>query len=263
MTGKGALVILPTYNERDNVARLVSAVLELAPGARVLVVDDASPDGTALIVTRMMRRDPRVALLQREGKLGLGTAYLAGFRAALDGGYRYAITMDADLSHDPRHLGALLRAVGEGDADLVVGSRYVPGGRIVGWGAHRRLLSGCANFFAHTALRLQAHDCTSGYRCYARSTLEALDLDAVFSNGYSALIELLWRCERMGCRVGEVPITFVDRRAGASKVTPSEISRAVCTILRLATHPPAVRAKDRSGDATPAMRDPAAPDLAG
>jgi glycosyltransferase involved in cell wall biosynthesis len=232
--GARVLVIAPTYNELDNVKSLIASILQHVPAADVLVVDDGSPDGTGQAVQEIMRVDRRVRLLERPRKLGLGTAYLAGFQEALRGGYQYGVTMDADFSHDPQHLPAMLQAAAVPGVDLTIGSRYINGGRIAGWGIGRRLMSRTANLIARNSLRLRTHDCTGGYRCYGRRTLEALSREAIRSQGYSALIELLWICERGGCQVTEVPITFTDRRAGASKISRSEISRALSTIVRLA-----------------------------
>jgi dolichol-phosphate mannosyltransferase len=166
--------------------------------------------------------------------LGLGTAYLAGFQMARSEGYRFAVTMDADFSHHPRHLPQIFAAAESIDADIVVGSRYVPGGGIVGWGLERRLLSRGANRFARTMLGLRARDCTGGYRCYSRRVLDTFNFEAVASHGYSALIELLWRCQTSGFRIVEVPITFRDRERGASKISRSEIARGITTVLSLA-----------------------------
>lgn len=233
MIGDRALVILPTYNERDNIADLLTAILRYAPGVHVLVVDDGSPDGTAQYVAERGLQDERIRLLDRRAKLGLGTAYLAGFRIARSEGYSFAVTMDADFSHDPRYLPQMFAAADSG-ADIVVGSRYVPMGGVVGWGVNRRILSWGANRFARTMLALHVQDCTGGYRCYSRRVLDTLDFDAVVSHGYSALVELLWRCQAAGFRTVEVPISFRDRERGASKISRAEIMRGITTVLRLA-----------------------------
>jgi glycosyltransferase involved in cell wall biosynthesis len=231
--GKGTLVVLPTYNERENIEALVTQVLDNAPGANVLVVDDSSPDGTADLVEAMAAGDERVRLLRRPGKAGLGTAYVAGFRHGLAEGYDYVLTMDADFSHHPRHLPSVLAEAAKPGVDMVIGSRYVKGGGVVGWGLHRKLLSFGANTFARTTLRLTPHDCTGAYRCYSRAILERLDFDSVRSHGYSALIELLWHFRRAGHHIHEVPITFADRELGQSKISRSEITRGLTTVLRL------------------------------
>ena len=227
------LVCLPTYNEAENIVGLIAAVRRALPQAGVLVIDDGSPDGTGNLVRQAAATDSRIFLLSRPGKLGLGTAYLAGFAYALEHGFDRAITMDADFSHPPDRLPALLAAVDAG-ADLAIGSRYVPGGGTQGWPLRRVLLSSAANRFARAMLKLHTHDCTGGFRCYAAGTVTFLLAEPLRSSGYSALIELLTRCERAGLRVVEVPITFTDRVAGASKVSRDEIRRALLTVFRLA-----------------------------
>jgi glycosyltransferase involved in cell wall biosynthesis len=249
--GAGLLVILPTYNERENVVRLLDSIRASVPAAHVLLVDDGSPDGTADLARAWTQSNGGVEIMERAGKLGLGTAYVAGFRHALEHGYAFALTMDADFSHHPRFIPALLGAASQPGVDLAVGSRYVPGGGIEGWGLQRRVLSFGANLFARTMLRLQSHDCTGGFRCYRRSTLEGLDLDAVFSHGYSALIELLWRCQRAGFRLVEVPIVFRDRVEGVSKISHREISRGLTTVLRLCLRRAPARRPEARGVRTP------------
>lgn len=227
------LVCTPTYNEALNVQPLIDAILSAVPEAEVLVIDDASPDGTGNVVRTRMLKDARVNLMERPGKLGLGTAYLAGFAFGLQHDFERVVTMDADLSHPPDRIPALLAAADSG-ADLGIGSRYVPGGAIQGWGPGRRLLSGTANAVARSVLRLRTHDCTGGFRCYSRGALEFLVGRPLRSSGYSALVELLTRCERHGFRIQEVPITFVDRRHGQSKISRQEVLRAIATVARLA-----------------------------
>jgi glycosyltransferase involved in cell wall biosynthesis len=231
--GSGTLIVVPTYNERENAGRLIDQILEMAPGAEVLVIDDGSPDGTGEVVTEIAAREPRVHLLERGRKLGLGTAYVAGFKYGLEREYARVMTMDADFSHHPRHLPAILAAAAEPGVDVAIGSRYVKGGGVVGWGPHRKLLSFGANTFARTMLGLSPHDCTGAYRCYSRATLQRLDLAAPMAHGYSALIELLWHCRRLGLHIREVPITFADRELGESKISSSEIRRGLTTVLRL------------------------------
>lgn len=226
-----ALVCLPTYNEAENILPLLAAVRRSLPQAGVLVIDDQSPDGTGNLVRQAATTDSHVFLLSRPGKLGLGTAYMAGFAYAVEHHFDSVITMDADFSHPPERLVDLLAAVDNG-ADLGIGSRYVHGGGIEGWPLHRRVLSAGANAFARTMLNLRAHDCTGGFRCYARSTVEFLLGEPLRSSGYSALIELLTRCERAGLRLAEVPIIFSDRVAGASKISRAELRRAVLTVLQ-------------------------------
>ena len=186
----------------------------------------------------MALADGRVKLLERPAKLGLGTAYLAGFREAVAGGFDRMLTMDADFSHHPQHLPAILDRAAQPGVDVVIGSRYVPGGGVVGWPFHRRVLSLCANTFARLVLGLKPHDCTGAYRCYSRRVVEALEQGSVVSHGYSSLLELVWRCQHAGFVIAEVPITFADREFGESKVSRSEIFRGLTTVLRLRFRPP-------------------------
>jgi dolichol-phosphate mannosyltransferase len=232
------LIVIATYNERENIRPLVTQVLEQAPGAEVLVVDDSSPDGTGEEARRMAQEDGRVRLLSRPSKLGLGTAYVAGFRAAIEGGFESVLTMDADFSHHPRYLPAILDRALRPGADVVIGSRYVPGGGVAGWPLYRRFLSFGANTFARRLLGLKPHDCTGAYRCYSRRVAQALERGSVVSHGYSSLLELVWLCQHLDFAIAEVPITFVDREFGESKVSRSEILRGVTTVLRLRFRPP-------------------------
>ena len=230
-----ALIIIPTYNEIENIERLVADVLtQASPLAQfeVLVVDDASADGTGKAVQRLAAQDARVHLLERPAKLGLGTAYIAGFRHALAHGYELVGTMDADFSHSPEYLPAFARAVAE--ADVVIGSRYIREGGVRNWGLHRRLLSAGANTLARLVGGLRPHDCTTGYRLYRTEFLHRLDLDNITSHGYSCLIELVYVCQRAGARIVESPILFTDRRAGHSKISRKEIFKAFATLYRLA-----------------------------
>ncbi len=232
-TSEPVLVVLPTYNEAENVGALIPEILQAAEGrdVAVLVVDDNSTDGTDRIVAALAERDSRVRLLSRPGKNGLGTAYVAGFRYALEHGFALAVSMDADFSHSPAHLPAVLDAAAE--ADVVIGSRYTEGGGISNWPLHRRLLSWGANLLAHIVLRVRSRDCTSGYRAYHREILERMDFDAIRSDGYSFLIEMLTLCERGGARIRETPIRFVDRRGGVSKISKKEIFKAFATLWRM------------------------------
>lgn len=224
-------VVIPTYNERENIGELIPRVLEI-PRFRVLVVDDNSPDGTAEIVRDLARGEPRIGLLSRPGKQGLGRAYLAGFRRALDEGAEFICEMDADFSHDPRYLPDLLAAA-ETRYDLVLGSRYVRGGGTVNWGLARQLISRGGNVYARAILGLPISDATGGFRCYRRRVLETLDLGAIQSNGYSFQIEMVYRTRRAGFRVGEVPIIFPDRRVGQSKMSRRIVLEALLTVWRL------------------------------
>jgi dolichol-phosphate mannosyltransferase len=224
-------IVIPTYNERENIGALLPRVLELSR-FRVLVVDDNSPDGTAAVVADLARDEPRVGLLSRPGKQGLGTAYLAGFRRALDEGAEFVFEMDADFSHDPSYLPALLAAT-ETRYDLTLGSRYVRDGGTVNWGVIRQLISRGGNIYARAILGLPVMDATGGFRCYRRRALEAIDLGAIHSNGYSFQIEMLFRVMQAGCTIGEVPIIFPDRRVGQSKMSRRIVLEALLTVWRL------------------------------
>lgn len=226
------LVVTPTYNEADNLEPFVRALFEVVPSAHVLVVDDASPDGTGKIADRMAGRDERVLVLHRGGKLGIGSAYLDGFRLGLREGYDVLVQMDTDLSHDPRHLPAMLAAV-EGGADVVLGSRNIPGGGVLGWGLGRHVLSKGGSLYSRTILGLPIRDLTSGYKAWSARALEGIDLDGVRSEGYSFQIEMTWRALRRGFRVVEVPIVFVDRRAGKSKMSRKIFLEAVAMVWKL------------------------------
>jgi dolichol-phosphate mannosyltransferase len=218
-----AWLVIPTYNEAENLPRLVNAVLsvleEAAPGAhRVLIVDDSSPDGTGALADELAASHEAVKVLHRPLRQGLGPAYLAGFATALEGGAGYVLEMDADFSHDPGDLARLLDAAQ--DADLVLGSRYVPGGGVTDWGALRRLISRGGSLYARTVLGLDVHDLTGGFKCFRRATLEAIDLPTVRSQGYAFQIELSYRAACRGLRVVEIPIVFRDRQMGRSKMSP-------------------------------------------
>lgn len=227
-----ALVIIPTYNELNNLQLIVPLVLEQDPRIDVLVVDDNSPDGTGRAADAIAADEPRVQVLHREAKLGLGTAYLAGFRWALERDYEYVFEMDADFSHDPTHLPQFLAAVEE--ADLVLGSRYL-GGRVtvVNWPMPRLLLSYCANIYARVVTGVHLCDATGGFKCFRRRVLEAIDLDAVHSNGYAFQIEMSARAARKGFRIKEIPIVFVDRTDGVSKMSRAIVREAVWMVWRL------------------------------
>lgn len=228
-----ALVVIPTYNERENVETAVRAVLAQPGNLSVLVVDDASPDGTGRMADAMAAMHPgRVLVLHRPGKLGLGSAYLAGFRMAIDRGYDAVCEMDADGSHDPSVLPALLAAV-ENGADLAIGSRRVAGGATVGWGAHRHLMSGGAMLLARIALGLRTRDVTAGFRCYRNELArEILDI-GIESSGYAFQEETVFYAEKLGYRVTEIPIVFRDRALGRSKLTWREVAQFFATIARL------------------------------
>jgi dolichol-phosphate mannosyltransferase len=224
-------VVIPTYNERENIGDLVQRILAY-PRFRVLVVDDNSPDGTGALVANLVQAHERVGLLSRSGKLGLGTAYIAGFKRALAEGAQFIFEMDADFSHDPCYLPALL-AEAEQNVDLAIGSRYVPGGKTTDWGVIRQLISRGGNLYARMLLGLKVADATGGFRCYRRQVLEAIDLGSVQSNGYAFQIEMAYRTMHAGFEVGELPITFPDRRVGASKMSSHIVFEAFGTVLKL------------------------------
>jgi dolichol-phosphate mannosyltransferase len=224
------LVVLPTYNERTNLEGVVAGVRHL--GHDVLVVDDASPDGTGDLADDLATADPGVRVLHRERKLGLGSAYQDAFRIGLADGASLFVEMDADGSHRAQDLDSIVDAA-RGCGGLAIGSRYIRGGEIYGWPAHRWFLSWAANTYCRLLLGLRTHDCTSGYRCYTRDLLAHVALDEVVSQGYSFQIEMVHRAKRLGYPIVEVPIRFEDRVAGASKVSQGEIGRALWTVLRL------------------------------
>ena len=228
-----ATVCLPTYNERENVERMVRALV--AEGVHVLVVDDSSPDGTGEVADRLAEELEQVAVLHRAEKEGLGPAYLAGFRRALADGAELVLEMDCDFSHDPRDVPRLIAAA-ENGADLVLGSRYVPGGRIPNWGLLRRFISRGGCVYAQLWLQTRLRDLTGGFKCYRRAVLETIDLDAIESRGYAFQIEGTYRTLRKGFRVVEVPITFVDREEGGSKMSKAIVLEAIWKVpaLRLA-----------------------------
>ncbi len=227
-----ALVIVPTYNERENLPRIIPLILKQDPRIHVLVVDDGSPDGTGEIADAIAADDERVNVLHRAGKLGLGTAYLAGFRWGLDQGFDYLLEMDADFSHDPNHLPAFLEAIEE--FDLVLGSRYLHGRvTVVNWPIGRLLLSYFANVYARWITGVPVADLTGGFKCFRREVLEAIPLEAVESNGYAFQIEMTFRAWSRRFRIGEVPIMFVDRDIGESKMSKSIVREAVWRVWRL------------------------------
>ncbi len=227
-----ALVIIPTYNERANLERIVGLVLQQDPMIEVLVVDDNSPDGTGQLADAYAAREPRVHVLHRAGKLGLGTAYLAGFAWGLARDYRYLLEMDADFSHDPNHLPTFLEAIKS--ADLVLGSRYNKGRvTVVNWPMSRLMLSYCANIYARLVTGVHLDDATGGFKCFRREVLAAIDLTAVKSNGYAFQIEMSFRAAKKGFRIAEIPIVFTDRTEGQSKMSGKIVREAVWMVWRL------------------------------
>ncbi|MEW6433671.1 MAG: polyprenol monophosphomannose synthase [Myxococcota bacterium] len=227
-----ALVIIPTYNERDNVGPITSAVLAAEPRVDILVVDDNSPDGTGQLADELAAKEPRIKVLHREKKQGLGRAYLHAFRWALDHGYQYVIEMDADFSHDPKYLPGLIDTA-MGGADLVLGSRYVEGGGTVNWGVGRKILSRGGSLYARSILGVKIRDLTGGFKCFNRRVLESIDLDQVVSSGYAFQIELTYRALKKGFTVKEIPIVFEDRRVGQSKMSRKIFVEAMTMVWKL------------------------------
>ena len=226
-----AFVIIPTYNEKENVRPLVSAILSQHAELQILFVDDHSPDGTGLIIDELVVDNDRVHVLHRSGKLGLGSAYREGFKAALSMGADYLLEMDADFSHDPAMLPFFLTAIKE--SDLVIGSRYLNGVSVVNWPIRRLILSYDASVYTRWVTGLKVHDCTSGFKCFRRSTIEAIDLSRVTSDGYSFQIEMNYRCMEKGFRIAEIPIIFIDRHSGSSKMSGSIVREAVLMVWKL------------------------------
>ena len=225
------LVTVCTYNERENLERLVPEIHRYVPKADVLVIDDNSPDGTGSLADEMSANDPRIHVLHREGKLGLGTATVAGFRFCIERGYDYLLNMDADFSHHPRYIPALLDCMSR--ADVGVGSRYVPGGGVTGWGLKRHLMSRGINCYARLLLGLKTGDNSGSFRCYRVARLREIDLNRVRARGYAFQEEILYRCRRIGCTFEETPIVFEDRRYGSSKINWRESVVALWVIFRL------------------------------
>jgi dolichol-phosphate mannosyltransferase len=229
--GKKALVVIPTYNESENIPRLIGEVLRQDPGIDVLIVDDNSPDGTAGLVKTMMATQPRVHLIERPQKAGLGTAYVAGFKYAIEQGFECVFEMDADFSHDPNEIPNFLRRISS--CDLVLGSRYTNGVRVLNWPIQRLMLSYAANLYTRFMTGLPVHDATGGFKCFRRKVLEAIDLDAVKSNGYAFQIEMSFKAWKKGFRIEELPIVFLERQKGASKMSKHIVYEAVFMLWRL------------------------------
>lgn len=229
----GHLIIIPTYNERDNIEQLLELIYRTDPAAHVLIVDDNSPDKTFEVIENLIRSNysDRLFLLKRAGKMGLGTAYIAGFKWALARDYEYIFEMDADFSHDPCYLADFLAAVAT--HDLVLGSRYVAGGGVKNWGLLRKFISRGGSLYARTILGLSLRDLTGGFKCFRREVLEAIDLDSIKSNGYSFQIEMTYRASRKGFRIYETPIVFEDRTAGKSKMSRKIFLEAVLMVWKL------------------------------
>ena len=228
------LVIIPTYNEIENISKITQAVLSLEGDYHILVIDDGSPDGTAGVVKSLMQVYPeRLFLLERSGKLGLGTAYVAGFRWALERDYDYIFEMDADFSHNPEDLPRLLAACKDGRADLSVGSRYCDGINVVNWPLGRIMMSYSASIYVRTVLGARIYDSTAGFVCYSRKVLETIDLDAVKMKGYGFQIEMKYTAHKLGFKIAEVPVIFVNRQEGTSKMSGSIFGEAFWGVLGL------------------------------
>ncbi len=228
---KDALVIIPTYNERENIESVIARALEQTDSVEILVVDDNSPDGTGDFVANLCETNPRVHLHRRAGKLGLGTAYIEGFKYALREGYKYIFEMDADFSHDPKEIPNFLKAIQ--NADLVIGSRYITGVNVVNWPLSRLLLSYFASAYTRIITRMPIRDATGGFKCFRRETLEALDFKKINSGGYSFQIEMNWHVWMKGFRILEIPIIFVDRTVGQSKMSKSIVREAIFVVWKL------------------------------
>lgn len=231
MTTEKSLVIIPTYNELENMPKLIPAVLSQDENVHILIVDDNSPDGTAKFVEEQAAKNNRVHLIKREKKTGLGTAYIAGFKYALQNDYNYILEMDADFSHDPSEIKNFLVAIKEND--LVLGSRYINGVRVLNWPMRRLLLSFFASIYTRLITGLPVHDATGGYKCFRRRVLEAIDLDKVRSNGYSFQIEMTFKAYAKGFKIKEIPIVFIDRVKGKSKMSRKIVREAVIMVWKL------------------------------
>lgn len=225
------LLIIPTFNEIDNIERMLTTITGLYPELNILIIEDGSPDGTADVVKRFMTKNDKINIIERTGKLGLGTAYIAGFRWALDKDYQFVFEMDCDFSHDPKDIPRLLEAAQSND--LVIGSRYIDGIRIINWPIHRLLLSYFAGVYTRIITGLDVLDATGGFKCFTRKALESLDLDRVFSNGYSFQVELNFKVWAKGLKIKEVPIVFTERRDGESKMSGGIIHEAVFAVIKL------------------------------
>ena len=236
MDRSDSIVIIPTYNEKENIEKIIRAVLGLGPHAfNILVIDDGSPDGTAAIVKRLMEDEfkNRLFIIERRGKLGLGTAYIAGFKWAIEQKYDYIFEMDADFSHDPKDLPRLYEACTTDGADVAIGSRYVSGVNVVNWPMGRVLMSYYASKYVRTVLGVKLHDTTAGFKCYRRQVLEAIDLDAIRFKGYAFQIEMKFTAYKLGFKIKEVPVIFVNRREGTSKMSGGIFGEALFGVMRL------------------------------
>jgi dolichol-phosphate mannosyltransferase len=226
-----SLLIIPTFNEIDNIERMLTTITGLYPELNILIIEDGSPDGTADVVKRFMKENDKINIIERTGKLGLGTAYITGFKWALGREYQFIFEMDCDFSHDPKDIPRLLEAAQTND--LVIGSRYIDGIRIINWPIHRLLLSYFAGVYTRIITGLNVLDATGGFKCFTRSALESLNLDRVFSNGYSFQVELNFKIWAKGLKIKEIPIVFTERRDGESKMSGGIIHEAVFAVIKL------------------------------
>lgn len=225
------LIIIPTYNEMENIKSLTHDILELYPNVNILVVDDNSPDGTSKFIRALMEKDKRIHLLWREKKMGLGTAYVAGFKYMLENNYKYAVQMDADYSHDPRDIAKFFEKIN--DYDLIIGSRYKTGVNVINWPMQRLLLSYFANIYTRIITGLPIHDGTGGFKCFKREVLASINLSKITSNGYSFQIEMNFKAWKKGARIAEVPIIFTDRVQGKSKMSKKIVYEAIFMVWKL------------------------------
>ncbi|KPJ69602.1 hypothetical protein AMJ44_03325, partial [candidate division WOR-1 bacterium DG_54_3] len=225
------LIVIPTYNEKENIENLIDLLLEIRSKPDLLVVDDDSPDGTGEILDKLaLKHKGRISVIHRKEKLGIGSAHVKGFKYAINQGYPYILTMDADFSHHPKYIQKMIDQ--SKDFPLVIGSRYIEGGGTKNWTLLRQINSRAANFLAKTMLHIKCNDCTGGFRLYKKEVLTSINLDKIYSNGYSFLIEILYKCQLNGFQISEIPIIFEDRRAGSSKISKNEIFKAIKTLLR-------------------------------
>ncbi len=228
---KKAIVVIPTYNEKENIESIINAVLKVEENINVLIVDDNSPDGTSQIVSEMKQNNPRIHLITRPGKMGLGTAYCEGFQYCLDNNFDYIMEMDADFSHNPEDIPRFLEEIEHND--LVIGSRYITGVNVVNWPLRRLILSYCSNIYARVITGIPVKDATGGFKCFRASFLNKIDLSSVKSNGYSFQIEMNYRMWKLGARIKEISIIFIDRRSGVSKMSKKNITEAVFLVWKL------------------------------
>jgi len=249
--GTGTWVVLPTFNEADNLVGIAGAILSTLPGATLLVVDDASPDGTGRIADELARGDARIRVRHRRAKEGLGRAYVDGFGIALAAGASAVVQMDTDWSHDPAVLPALVRPIQTGEADLVIGSRYAPGGGVVDWGIGRRLISRGGSIFAGIVLSLRQRDLTGGFKAWRAATLAGVPFEGIHAGGYVFQIEMTWRAARSGARIREIPIIFRDRRVGQSKMSRRIVVEALVVVVQLRVEHLLGRTAGRSGRSKP------------